>query len=549
MNLPPATPAVQLAPTGTGNACGDAVKAAPALAAVQTYPTPLGAVRSQQFSVAAAGTALFVEHWRDVSYARFAANGPILISIHCHGPVRGVRVLPASAVAELTTEGDQIRFKLLRPANLVVLGEDSPRLFLMADPAETERPLVGAPGVLSLASFGLDTSGMTLVTAQIQKAIDQVAGQPGGGTLLVPEGTYLTGTLSIRSHVTLYLAPGAVLRGSDDPADYPIDPGRRESGSDTTIKSADERYRGETMTFSRLILFDRAEGARLLGRGTVEGNGSYLRQVRNAVPNLIRVRGGHDIVIRDVLIRNAAAWTVHLLGASQIEIENLKIINDRSTLNTDGIDPDACQDVRIRGCLIYTKDDGVCLKSSNNSDLAGDVRRIEVSGNLVSSFDAALKVGTESLATSFEDILFRDNDVFDSQRAMSVVVRDGAAYRRIAFKDIRVAPGVENLVEQVIGLRHGHEPQLGSIDQLLFENIEAPGYGRPDSNWTWYAQFRPDPVEGVCPMFQGADAAHPLRGLTLRNVVVNGVHLRSRAQAEEVANLSIGPFVEDIRFE
>ena len=547
MKMPPPTPAVQLDPTPKGVAGGDGRTA---VAAVQIYPTPAGAVPSQHFEVAAGGTALFVEHWRDVSYARFAVTGQVQIAIRMRGPARNLRVLPRSAVADVTSEGGQITFRLLRPANLVVLSDDTERLFLMADPPETDIPAPGAPGVVSLAAYGADATGKTLATAQIQKAIDQVGARPDGGTVVVPAGTFLTGTLTIRSHVTLYLAPGAVLRGSDDPADYPIDPGRHESGSDTSIKSADERYRGETMTFSRLILFDDAESAAIRGRGTIDGNGSYLRQVRNAVPNLIRVLGGHDIAIRDVLIRNAAAWTLHILGSKAVAIENLKIINDRSTLNTDGIDPDASQDVTIRGCLIYTKDDGVCLKATNNSGRSGDVLRVVVSGNVVSSFDAALKVGTESLAARFEDILFQDNDVFDSQRAMSVVVRDGAAYKRIAFKDIRVAPGVENLVEQVIGLRQGHQPTLGSIDQLLFENIEAPGYGRPESNWTWYAQFRPDAGAGAeVPMFQGADAAHPLRGLILRNVVVNGVRLLDRKMAEQVANLSIGPFVEDIRFE
>ena len=532
---PPPVPAVQLAP---------------APADVQVYPVPAGAKRSTHFEVAAGGTGLFVEHWRDVSYSRFAVAGPIPIEIHTQGPARDVRVLPRSAVADLRVEGERIHFRLLRPANLVVLTGDRERLFLMADPPERDRPVPGAPGVVSVAAYGADATGAVLATSQLQKALDEAAARPGGGTVVVPEGTFLTGTLTIRSHVTLYLAPGAVLRGSADPADYPVDPGRHESGSDTSIQSADERYRGETMTFSRLILFDGAEGARLLGRGTVDGHGSYLRQVRNAVPNLVRVRGGHGIVIRDVLLRDAAAWTLHLLAARQVEIDNLKIINDRSTLNTDGIDPDACQDVTIRGCLIYTKDDGICLKSTNNSGLAGDVRRIEASGNVVSSFDAALKVGTESLAARFEDILFCDNDVFDSQRAMSVVVRDGAAYRRIAFRDIRVAPGVPNLIEQVIGLRQGHQPTLGTLDQLLFENIDAPDFERPANNWTWYAQFRPGAATGgPVPVFQGADASHALHGLILRNVVVNGIHLRTRAMAEEVANLAIGPFVTDITFE
>jgi hypothetical protein len=521
----------------------------PTLPAVQLYPTPAGAVPSG-FAVLAGVAAPFVERWRDVSYTRFAIAGAIPIEIRTPAPARDVRVLPRAAVSDLATEGNLIRFALLRPANLVVLAAEMERLFLLVDPAETEPPVPGAPGVVTVVTYGADPTGNGIATTMLQQAIDEMAARPGGGTVLVPEGTFLTGTLTIRSRVTLYLAPGAVLRGSPDPADYPIDAGRQESGSDTSIASADERYRGETMTFSRLLLFDGAEDAHLVGRGTIDGNGGHLRKARDAVPNLVRVRAGHGVTIRDVLLRDAAAWTVHVLGARQVTIENVKIINDRSNLNTDGVDPDASQDVAVRGCLIYTKDDGVCVKATNNSDLGADVERVEVTGNVVSSFDAALKVGTESQAARFHDVVFRDNDVFDSERAMSIVVRDGATYADLVFRDIRVAPGVRHLIEQVIGVRQDRRPTLGRIERLTFENVEAPGYRRPASNWTWYAQFRPGGETGDdVPVFRGADASHALRGLVLRNVVVNGVRLHDRAGAERVANLTIGRFVEDVTIE
>lgn len=517
---------------------------------MQLYPTPAGAARSDQFEVIAAGAAVFVERWQDVSYTRFAMAGQVAIEIRTRGPAREVLVLPRAAVADLAADGDRIRFTLLRPANLAVLVAGMERLFVLADPVETDPPVPGTPGVVTAAAYGADPTGNAIATAQLQQAIDEVAARPGGGTVVVPEGTFLTGTLTIPSRITLYLAPGAVLRGSSDPADFPIDAGRHETGSDTSIESADERYRGETMTFSRLILFDGAADAHLAGRGTIDGGGSQLRKARNAVPNLVRVRGGHHITIRDVLMRDAAAWTVHVLGARHVTIENIKIVNDRSNLNTDGIDPDASQDVAVRRCLIYTKDDGVCVKATNNSGLGGDVERVEVIGNVVSSFDAALKVGTESQAAHIRDVVFRDNDVFDSERAMSIVVRDGARYAGIAFSDIRIAPGVRHLIEQVIGVRAGRRPTLGVIEDLRFDDIFAHGHERPANNWTWYAQFRPGNADrDDVAVFQGADAAHAVRRLALRNVVVNGIRLLDRATAARVANLTIGPFVEDVTIE
>lgn len=532
--------------------------AAPA-AAVLPYPTPIGASPCERFAVTADGVVLFVERWRDVSYARFAMPvSPVSIDVRVAGGAAfdDVQVVPHAAIDALAVEGERIAFRLLRPANLVVVAGPE-RLFVLADPPLIDAPVPGAPGVLSVVDFGAVPDAPEHgrpATAAIQRAIDDVAAR-GGGTVVVPAGTFVTGTLTVRSRVTLYLAPGAVLRGSPEPADYPIDAGRRETGSDASIAKADERYRGETMTFSRLLLFDGADDAGLAGRGTLDGNGSYLRRVRNAVPNLVRVRGGRRVAIRDVLLRDAAAWTVHLLGVRGVDVDNVKIINDRGTLNTDGIDPDSAQDVAVRGCLIYTKDDAICVKATNNSDISHDVARIRVTGNVTSSLDAALKVGTESLAAAFTDIEFRDNDVLDSGRAMSIVVRDGAVYRDLVFDDIRVGPGVRHLIEQVIGMRDGRAqalglPQLGRIERLTFARIDAPEFARPASNRTWYSQFRPGDDGGPeVAVFAGADPAHDVRGLVLRDLRVRGVHLQDRATAAEIAGLTIGPHVDDVTIE
>src|SRR5262249_20090433 len=136
----------------------------------------------------------------------------------------------------------------------------------------------------------------------------------------------------------------------------------------------------------------------------------------------------------------------------------------------------------------------------------GEPARIAERHCLVSSRDAALKVGTESEAASFRDVRFEDCAVFDSGRAMSVVVRDGASYRDVTFRDMGVGPGVEHLVEQVIGVRDP-EQRFGAIGNLVFDGVDAPDYVPPESNWTWYAQFRPHgPREGdSVAVFEGAD--------------------------------------------
>jgi len=280
------------------------------------------------------------------------------------------------------------------------------------------------------------------------------------------------------------------------------------------------------------------------------GRGALLRTEHGAAPNLLRIRESADVTVRDVLFRDAAAWSIHVLASTGVAFENVKVINDRTILNTDGIDVDMSTDVAIDRSFIYTKDDAICVKATRNGDLSGEPRRIAATNNLVSSLDAALKVGTESEAVRFSEILFEDDDVFDSGRAMSVVVRDGATYEGLTFRRIRVGPNVDHLVEQVIGVR-APQAALGAIHDLTFEDIEAPTYAPPASNWTWYAQFRPGRPEhgSVVPVFEGADARHAVDGLRLKDVSVGGRPIRDAASAAEIANLTFGPHVRNVSFE
>jgi polygalacturonase len=529
----------------------DATTGGPPSSMVDVYPPPPLAHRSSAFGMRIENAPVFVERHAGVSYARFAFDGPVVGEIEVSAPIQNYRVFPEEFVAASSVRGNVLRVELTEPRAFVVWIDDLEKLFVLADPREENPPIPGEGNVVSVLDHGVDPSGATLGTVAIQTAIDVVSSTPGGGVLYFPPGAYLTGTLTVKSDVTLYLAPGALLQGAPDPKDYPVDVGFEESGSDTSLP-ADVRYFGKTMTYSRLLWVDDAARVRITGRGTIDGEGSFLRKQHNAVPNLLRIRASSDVLLEDVLFRNAAAWTLHFVASDGIDVRNIKIINDRTNLNTDGIDPDMSTDVTIDRAFIYTKDDGVCIKATTNSDLSGDAADITVTGSVVSAVDAALKLGTESFATEFRNVVFEGNYVFESGRAMSVVVRDGALYQDVVFRNISVAPGgADHLVEQVIGVRDP-DVGLGVVQNLVFEGIDAPAFAPPASNWTWYAQFRlsgPQPGNSNVPVFEGADAEHRVQGLTLRDFVVNGQHLTDVTVAAEVANITFGPFIENLTFE
>ena len=486
------------------------------------------------------GRAVPIERYAGLGYARFAFEAGARVELEADGPPGAVRVVPAAAAEVDRIEARRVRLRLPEPANLVVWLGDREPVCLFADAPE-QPPRADDPGVevVEPEADGGDA------TARIQAALDRAAGRPGGGTVVLAAGRHPSGTLRVGSHTTLYLAAGSVLEGLADPAAYPVDAGFTESARDASLPP-DARFWGRTMTFSRLLLVDDATDVRIAGRGTIAGNGLELRTRHGAVPNLIRVRRSRLVTIEDLLLRDAAAWTVHVLGSEDVDIRNVRILNDRGNLNTDGIDPDHASHVRIDRCFIWTKDDAVCVKATGNGGVTGDVRDVRVTRCVLSSRDAALKVGTETATARIEDVTFEDCDVFDSGRAMSVVVRDGAVLERIAFRGIRVGPRVQHLVEQVIGVRDPRA-DLGVIRDLEFDGIEAPDYAVPERAWTWYAQFRPGrPAAGTdVPVFAGADEAHAVEGLRLHGVVVGGVPVTDEASAAG-AGLAIGPFVRNV---
>ena len=517
--------------------------------AVEAYPMPPDARPDEAHRVRVAGRPVVVEQFGDVAYARFAIGGPVGLEIEVAGRIERHAVFPAGRVASSRAGGNLLRLELPAPQSVVVWIDDLVPLFLLPDPLDPDPPLAGAAGVLEVTAFGADPGGEALATEPLQAAIDAATRRPGGATVLLPPGVFRTGTLSLKRDVRLYLAPGAVLLGSADPDDYPLDEGRRESAGDASL-SPDVRNLGRTMTFSRLLLVDRSTNVRIAGRGTIDGQGARLRATHGLAPNLLRVRQSSNVAVEDVLFRDSAAWSLHILASSHVAVRNVKVINHRTAPNTDGIDPDMSSDVTIDRAFIYTKDDAICVKASGNGGLAGDPRRIVATRNLVSSLDAGLKVGTESDAATFADIRFEDNHVFNSGRAMSIVVRDGATYEDLVFRGIEVGPNVEHLVEQVIGVRDP-AAALGSIRGLVFDDVRAADYRMPASNWTWYAQFRPGrPSAGAqVNVFEGADPGHALDDLRLARFVVNGEHLGDASTAARVAGLTIGPHVRRVTFD
>lgn len=247
--------------------------------------------------------------------------------------------------------------------------------------------------VFNIRSFGAAGDGTTLDTAAIQRAIDACAAA-GGGQVLVPMGSFVTGTIHMKDKVTLHLEKEAVLLGSTQLADYTTD----------IVGSI------EAPAFNRCLIYAHsAKNIAFTGSGWIDARGSthhFPVNVGNGLgerPMLMRLVACQDVAFADLNFKNSASWGLHLVDCDRVEFKGIHIESRNNNTNNNGIDLDGCHDVLIENCRIYSGDDAICPKSTTERLC----KNMIVRGCELSSYTAGFKLGTSSRG-GFVDIQVTD---------------------------------------------------------------------------------------------------------------------------------------------
>lgn len=240
---------------------------------------------------------------------------------------------------------------------------------------------------VNVRDCGAVGDGVQLETTSLQRAVDRAAVE--GGRVQVPPGRYRTGTVVLKSRVTLELLPGACLFGSDDLADYLP----RVWGHHNDI------------TPWHLLLAEDATDISIVGEGAIDGNGSafweperpsawhfWKEHVRRPSPmvELVRCRG---VRIENVRLTGSGGWNLHLHDCDDATITGLTVANTLFGPNQDGIDLTGCRRVMISNCNIHTGDDAIALKTSEYSRAC---EHIAITNCVLATSCAAIRIGYES---------------------------------------------------------------------------------------------------------------------------------------------------------
>lgn len=341
--------------------------------------------------------------------------------------------------------------------------------------------LEGQDELFSVVAYGAMADGKTLDTLAIQSAID-ACHTSGGGTVYFPAGSYLSGTIFLKSHVSFYLEAGAVLLGSTSLDDYPV-----------TLSA----YRSYTDNYTErsLIYAEKVENISILGRGTIDGQGAAFRDKQTAEnpyklrPYLIRIIESSDVTVRDVTIRNSAMWVQHYLACDDVLIDGITVHSDVAG-NNDGIDIDSCSRVRIANCDIYSGDDAVVLKATSDRIC----RDVTITNCHLSSRCNAFKLGTESNG-GFQNITLSNSTIYDTRLAgIALEMVDGGTLERVSVNNVaiqnsgaaifmrlgnRARPylakgpgGSKGTWQREPGLER---PGMGTFRKVIISNVQAVG--------------------------------------------------------------------------
>jgi len=351
--------------------------------------------------------------------------------IHCkkivNKPVWLSKYTRAEGIFESVQGNFELYKKSFRKGDVITLGNNGdtrfPMYIVAIVPAQKQVTNLQGKNVIDIASLGAVGDGKTINTKSIQQAIDKCSGIKGGGTVYIHDGIFVTGTLELKSNVTLYVEAGAILRGSFEHADYP------EKICKIASFRSNEHY--------QLLFAEGQENITITGSGIIDGysigegwpfkgkNNEYER------PRLIRMISCENVNVNNITLIRSANWTQYYEACNNMNFENIRVRCYTGTNNQDGLDLSGCSNVVVKNFNAICGDDVVCFKAMSltpaKNILADGIFSRYANCNLV-------KIGTETHG-DISDLTVR-NAQGNTRYGIAIEAVDGSKLNNILYENI-----------------------------------------------------------------------------------------------------------------
>ncbi len=219
---------------------------------------------------------------------------------------------------------------------------------------------------LNVRDFGAKGDGETDDTAAIQNAVFAC---PVDGRVLVPKGTYFVRPLVLKSDMTLDLQDGAVLLADTCEEHYPILPGEIPDARTGEMLQISTWEGTPTPSRQSFLSAHHARNLRIVGRGVIDGNAvnstwwNDVKARKIGRPKLVFFNQCENVTFHGILGRNSACWNFHPFFCRNVGFYDIAVEAPKDSPNTDGTDPESCDDVRYIGVRFSVGDDAIALKS------------------------------------------------------------------------------------------------------------------------------------------------------------------------------------------
>lgn len=351
---------------------------------------------------------------------------------------------------------------------------------------------------------GAVAGGDFLCTKSIQQTIDECY-KKGGGTVYVPAGIYKTGTIFLKSNVSLYLETGAVLKGSENLADY----------FEYILPEFGKNYYG-------LVYTDSAVNVSITGQGIIDGNNQVFfdwdkakkiewggKQFTRQKDNFSKVQQGvgdgpvtpkdrprqmivfarcRNVDVKNVQLLNSPFWTLHFADCDGVAVSGIRLFTNMLVPNADGIDITSCSNVVISDCDIRAGDDAIAITGyDHHFEIPGYHRIRHISENIVisncnlQSFSSAIRIGFLDQNT-VRNIQVSNVNITNSSRGIGIFVRDEGSLENISFSNMYIQTALHTgdwwgngEPIHISAVRGNDNVKLGQITHVQFSNIICKG--------------------------------------------------------------------------
>lgn len=395
------------------------------------------------------------------------------------------------------------------------------------------------PAEALITDFGAKADAATINTKAIQAAIDHLASRRGG-TVVVPQGTFVSGALFFKPKVNLRLQAGAVLQCSTDMANFPAQRTRIEGHFEEHFNPA-------------LINVKNCDGFHLSGEGTLDGAGrpiwDLFWKLRNASPahgnfpnvgvpraRLALIESSRNVKIEGVTFKDSQFWNLHIYRCDGVVVSKARfeVPDDyKQAPSTDGIDLDSSRNVTIDGCYFSVTDDCIAAKGSKGPHAMQDtdsppVEHIRIRNCVYKRGGGVLTLGSE--ATIVRDVVVEDCRIIGNVRIATLKLRPDTPqhYEDITFRNITSEATSSAIISmqpwsQYVNLQ-GEAPPQSLVRNLKFIGVKghyaAFGTIKPNPGQTEISDILFKDFDVILQQDKLATAG--VKDLKFENVIVNG---------------------------